>query len=136
MTHPDLTALRAAVTAAEADRSAAQKRLQEANDALSRGLRDDWIARARAAHPLPEGAVEGWMTSIGTQWHIPDPRSSRVTGRLLFTAHVVGKAITITTHRQDRVGEEVEPVTGGWAYTYPMRHREGREWAQRFGVTA
>jgi len=136
MIRPDLTSLRAAVTAAEAERDAAHKRLREAEVALLIGLRDYWIARARAAHPLPEGAVEGWLTSIGTQWQVPHPQHSPCQGRLIFLAHVDGKSITITTYRQDRVGEAVGPVTGGWSSTYQMRHREGREWAQRFGVTA
>lgn len=136
MTRPDLTSLRAAVTAAKADRDAARKHLREAEAALLFGLRDDWIARARAAYPLPEGAMEGWMTSIGTQWQIPDPQHSPCQGRLIFTADVVGNSITITTHRQDRVGEEVGPVSGGRNNTYQIHHREGKAWAQRFGVTA
>lgn len=135
MTRPDLDSLRAAVTTANAERDAAHKRLREAEAALLCGLRDDWIARARAAYPLPEGAVEGWMTSIGTQWQIPHPLHSPLQGRLIFTAHVDGKIITITTHRQERVGEAVGPVAS-WNGTYQLRHREGKAWAQRFGVTA
>lgn len=131
-----LPVLWAAVKEAEAAHTDATRRLGEARFALVVGQRDDWIARARAAYPLPEGAVEGWRTRVGTQWQIPDPLYSLCTGRLIYSAHVVGQTITITTYWQDRVGEEVGRVMGGGNNVYQMRHREGKEWARRFGVTA
>lgn len=139
MTRPDLDSLRAAVTAAEAERDAAQKRLQAAKKALTTGLQDDWIARAREAMPIPEGGVEGWVTENGENWYyIPEPPYSTLRMRLVATGAVIGKTIEVTVQQQRRTpADAVEAAP--WATTtrkYQLRTDEGKAWAKRFGVTA
>lgn len=134
----DLTALRAAVSAAEAEHDAAQKRLQAAKYALIQGLRDDWIARAREAMPTPEGGVEGWLTESGENWYyLPEPPYSILMGRLVAVGMVTGKSIEVTVQQQRRAkNEAVDAAWPSYTQKYQLRTDDGKAWARRLGVTA
>ena len=133
-----LPELWAAVKEADAAHTDATRRLGEARHALAVGQRDDWIARARAAYPLPEGAVEGWVTETGHQWcGVPGVGYATLVGRLVAVGVVEQKDIKLTIHRQRRNEyDEVVEVTPDRVEHHQLRHRAGKEWAQRLGVTA
>jgi hypothetical protein len=128
-------AARATVTRLSAELSDVRQAALQAERAYDLALSLDWLERARAAFPLPEGAHEDVNTN---GWSGP------VTSRTV-TVYVArsGKGIIVDIHAQhmgdnrnvpmeERVKAPLTPHT--YRRTVSGTTREARTWCERFGI--